>query len=60
MTREGLEAVTVSYEDNSDVIDLIMGKPVGLLSLLDEQSVFPKVVLVELIDFNYLSLKQRD
>ena len=60
MTREGLEAVTVSYEDNSDVIDLIMGKPVGLLSLLDEQSVFPKVILVELIDFNYLSLKQRD
>lgn len=38
LMKEGLEDLSdISYTDNEDVLDLFMSKPIGLLSLLDEQ-----------------------
>lgn len=38
LMKEGLEDLSdISYTDNEDVLDLFMRKPIGLLSLLDEQ-----------------------
>ena len=36
-----MRATAVSYVDNTDVLDMCLGVPIGLLSLLDEESRFP-------------------
>lgn len=39
LEKEGLQNLgDISYTDNKPVLDLILNKPIGLLSLLDEQS----------------------
>ena len=40
--KEGLEGIDVSYKDNTNVINLFLNRPYGLISLLDEQTRFPK------------------
>ena len=40
--REKIDWTKVAFEDNQACLDLIERKPVGLLSLLDEQCAFPK------------------
>ena len=35
--KEGLEGVDITYTDNRPVLQLFLDRPVGLLSLLDEQ-----------------------
>ena len=35
--REGLEGLNITYKDNRPVLDLFLTRPIGLLSLLDEQ-----------------------
>ena len=40
--KEGLEGIQVSFKDNSNVINLFLNRPYGLISLLDEQTRFPK------------------
>ena len=35
--REGLEGLEITYKDNRPVLDLFLSRPIGLLSLLDEQ-----------------------
>lgn len=40
--KEEIEAVHVTYTDNRPILDMFLAKPVGLLSLLDEESNFPK------------------
>ncbi|EGD77790.1 STE/STE20 protein kinase [Salpingoeca rosetta] len=39
--QEGIDATLVGYEDNAALITLLMGNPVGLLNLVDEESRFP-------------------
>ncbi len=39
---EGISCDKVDYTDNQTCLDMIEGKPVGILSILDEQSVMPK------------------
>ncbi|XP_010536994.1 PREDICTED: myosin-2-like isoform X2 [Tarenaya hassleriana] len=39
---DGIDWAKVEFEDNQECLDLIEKKPVGLLSLLDEESKFPK------------------
>lgn len=39
---EGVEGVEVDFEDNRPVLDMFLMKPMGLLALLDEESLFPK------------------
>ena len=40
--KEGLVGLDVGFKDNSNVINLFLNRPYGLISLLDEQTKFPK------------------
>ena len=37
LEREGLEELDISFTDNKPVLDLFLSKPIGLLSLLNDQ-----------------------
>lgn len=39
---DGVDWTKVDFEDNQDCLDLFEKKPIGLISLLDEESNFPK------------------
>ncbi|XP_043087590.1 myosin-IIIb isoform X2 [Puntigrus tetrazona] len=41
--EEGITWETITYKDNKPILDLFLTKPIGILSLLDEQSAFPQV-----------------
>ncbi|XP_065818524.1 myosin-IIIb isoform X4 [Labrus bergylta] len=47
---EGVDASLVEYEDNRPILDMFLQKPMGLLSLLDEESRFPKATEQTLVD----------
>lgn len=40
--NEEVDARMIEYEDNRPLLDLFLQKPMGLLSLLDEESRFPQ------------------
>jgi myosin-3 len=40
--REGINTSDVKYEDNKPLLDFFLAKPMGVFSILDEQSNFPK------------------
>uniref|UniRef100_A0A7S2JLY7 Myosin motor domain-containing protein n=1 Tax=Cyanoptyche gloeocystis TaxID=77922 RepID=A0A7S2JLY7_9EUKA len=40
--KEGIKWQPVTYEDNSDTLDMIEKRPGGILSILDEQNKLPK------------------
>lgn len=45
---EGVDWTLVEFEDNQQCVDLIEARPpksVGILSLLDEECMFPKVIM---------------
>jgi myosin heavy subunit len=48
--REGVDGATVSYVDNSAILDTYLGRPVGLLTLLDEESHFPRATDDSLVE----------
>ncbi|XP_041670586.1 myosin-IIIa isoform X2 [Cheilinus undulatus] len=53
--NEEVEARMIEYEDNRPLLDLFLQKPMGMLSLLDEESRFPQATdqtLVEKFDDN--------
>lgn len=35
--KEGVDDLDITYSDNTPVINLFLGRPIGLLGLLDEQ-----------------------
>ena len=41
-SKEGVPWSDVNFHDNSELLKLIEGRPVGLVSLLDEECVLPK------------------
>ncbi|XP_026708119.1 myosin-IIIb isoform X11 [Athene cunicularia] len=47
---EGIDAAKVEYEDNRPLLDMFLQKPMGLLSLLDEESRFPQATDLTLVD----------
>ena len=52
---EGVDWTTVEFEDNQECVDLIEARPpksVGILSLLDEECLFPKVYAVICLAFH--------
>ncbi|XP_006871745.1 PREDICTED: myosin-IIIa [Chrysochloris asiatica] len=56
--HEDIDARVIEYEDNRPLLDMFLQKPVGLLSLLDEESRFPKATdqtLVEKFETNLKS-----
>ncbi|XP_025900590.1 myosin-IIIa [Nothoprocta perdicaria] len=55
---EGVDARVIEYEDNRPLLDMFLQKPMGLLSLLDEESRFPQATdqtLVEKFEDNLRS-----
>ncbi|XP_078250517.1 myosin-IIIb isoform X3 [Pogona vitticeps] len=48
--NEGIDAPVVNYEDNRPLLDTFLQKPMGLLSLLDEESRFPQATDLTLVD----------
>uniref|UniRef100_S4RA42 non-specific serine/threonine protein kinase n=1 Tax=Petromyzon marinus TaxID=7757 RepID=S4RA42_PETMA len=55
---EGVDAKQVEFEDNRPLLDMFLAKPVGMLSLLDEESRFPQATgqtLVEKFEDNVKS-----
>ncbi|KAJ6660752.1 hypothetical protein lerEdw1_017378 [Lerista edwardsae] len=48
--NEGIDAPLVEYEDNRPLLDTFLQKPMGLLSLLDEESRFPQATDLTLVD----------
>lgn len=46
---EGIDATPVEYEDNRPLLDMFLQKPMGLLSLLDEESRFPQATDLTLV-----------
>ncbi|CAM2100374.1 myosin-IIIb isoform X2 [Caretta caretta] len=48
--NEGIDATTVEYEDNRPLLDMFLQKPMGVLSLLDEESRFPQATDLTLVD----------
>lgn len=40
--NEDVDARMIEYEDNRPLLDLFLQKPMGMLSLLDEESRFPQ------------------
>ncbi|XP_055130901.1 myosin-IIIa [Symphalangus syndactylus] len=56
--NEDVDARIIEYEDNRPLLDMFLQKPMGLLSLLDEESRFPKATdqtLVEKFEGNLKS-----
>ncbi|XP_068101648.1 myosin-IIIb isoform X3 [Hyperolius riggenbachi] len=47
---EGIDAALVNYEDNRPLLDMFLQKPMGMLSLLDEESRFPQATDQTLVD----------
>ncbi|KAM5339357.1 myosin-IIIa [Glossophaga mutica] len=48
--NEDIDARVIEYEDNRPLLDMFLQKPMGLLSLLDEESRFPKATDQTLIE----------
>lgn len=41
--EQGVSWEQVTFSDNQDMLELIEKKPIGILSILDEETKFPKV-----------------
>lgn len=52
--NEDIDARVIEYEDNRPLLDMFLQKPMGLLSLLDEESRFPKATDQTLIGESYI------
>ncbi|XP_010013774.1 PREDICTED: unconventional myosin-VIIa-like, partial [Nestor notabilis] len=48
--EEDLPWETITFNNNEPVLDLLLAKPLGLLSLLDEQSAFPQATDKTFVD----------
>jgi len=48
--REGIDGSKISFEDNQPLLDMMLSKPVGLLSICDEEALFPKSTDTSLIE----------
>ncbi|RXN04977.1 myosin-IIIb-like isoform X2 [Labeo rohita] len=48
--EEGITWDTITYKDNKPILDLFLTKPIGILSLLDEQSAFPQATDRDFVD----------
>ena len=50
LKQEGVESPDISFTDNSGLLELFMGSPLGMFNLVDEQSRFPNADDQSLID----------
>ncbi|KAK1165684.1 myosin-IIIb-like isoform X2 [Acipenser oxyrinchus oxyrinchus] len=57
--NEEIDASLVAYEDNRPILDMFLQKPMGLLSLLDEESRFPQATDQTLVDKCEVNLRYK-
>ncbi|MGH0163835.1 UNVERIFIED_CONTAM: hypothetical protein FKN15_045941 [Acipenser sinensis] len=57
--NEEIDASLVEYEDNRPILDMFLQKPMGLLSLLDEESRFPQATDQTLVDKFEVNLRYK-
>ncbi|XP_029439292.1 myosin-IIIb-like [Rhinatrema bivittatum] len=58
--QEAISWDTIAFNNNKSILDLFLAKPMGILSLLDEQSAFPQATdtsFVEKLNSNFKSHK---
>ncbi|XP_051542316.1 myosin-IIIb [Myxocyprinus asiaticus] len=48
--EEGITWENITYKDNKPILDLFLTKPIGIFSLLDEQSAFPQATDRDFVD----------
>lgn len=48
--KEGIDSGSVTYNDNRDLLDMLLQKPLGIFALLDEESRFPNSTPESLVD----------
>eukprot|EP00040_Diaphanoeca_grandis_P033578 m.205984 g.205984 ORF g.205984 m.205984 type:complete len:1169 (-) comp32932_c0_seq1:290-3796(-) len=54
--KEGIEVKAITFKDNMPLINMFLGKPIGMLALLDEESTFPKATdqsMIEKFEHNF-------
>ncbi|XP_023667480.2 myosin-IIIb [Paramormyrops kingsleyae] len=49
-TEEGITWEAITFKDNKPILDLFLSKPIGIFSLLDEQSAFPQATDRDFVD----------
>jgi myosin-3 len=47
--REGIDGSQITYKDNQPVLEMLLGKPIGVLAICDEEALFPKVSFLLLV-----------
>ncbi|XP_064474850.1 myosin-IIIb-like isoform X2 [Ornithodoros turicata] len=57
--REGLTITPVTFGDNRPLLDMFLGRPLGLLALLDEESHFPSATDHTLIEKFHANIKSK-
>jgi len=56
MEAEGIQVADITYVDNAPLLNMFMGQPIGLFSLVDEESRFPAATdqsLIEKLNKNF-------
>jgi myosin III len=49
-TREGISGANISYVDNKPLLEFFLAKPVGLLAILDEETIMPRATDSTFVD----------
>ena len=44
--QEGIKWQHITFVDNQDILDMLGQKPMNIISLIDEESRFPKVGII--------------
>lgn len=57
--KEGLSVQPVTFGDNRPLLDMFLGRPLGLLALLDEESHFPSATDQTLIEKFHSNIKSK-
>ena len=47
--KEGVDWAEIKFVDNQPLLDMFLGRPVGILTLLDEEVNFPTVSMLDLL-----------
>ncbi|KAM5127498.1 myosin-IIIb-like, partial [Mantella aurantiaca] len=55
--QEGIQQHSVTFINNQPILDLFLGRPAGILSILDEQTSFPQASDVTLVEKLYVGCK---
>lgn len=57
--KEGIDGSTITYEDNKPLLEMMLSKPLGLISILDEESLFPRATDGSMIEKLHQNLGEK-